>query len=118
VRLCVFPNGNSLHSRACALAVGSVVVSRSRIGRTQTTHSNNVCGVLNLLRLGFLFHTLRIAHTTDIYQSKGAIFTYRNTTVTFGGRGPLLEELEWVAVLEDVLKVLHRIPLGIGIVLV
>lgn len=107
MRLGVFPNRNSLYGRACALAIGSVVVSRSRIGRTQTTHSDNVCGVLNLLRLGFLLHTLSMTDTTDIIKPKRGVFAYRNTNVTFGGRGPLLEELEWVAVLEDILKVLH-----------
>ena len=43
----------------------------SRIGTTQTTHSNNVCGVLNLLGCWFLLHISILAVTTDI----GGIFS-------------------------------------------
>jgi len=41
-------------------------VRSSRIGTTQTSHSNNVCGVLNLLGCWLFLHTSILAVTTDI----------------------------------------------------
>jgi hypothetical protein len=61
-------------------------VRSSRIGTTQTSHSNNVCGVLNLLGCWFLLHNSILALTTDIHGIFRKILN--NIPITDRGAAP------------------------------